>query len=65
MTDNNSNDVNKFVKSLDSQFSLKDLGKLSYFLGIEVAYTPTGLVLSQRKYILDYRRISQKALLHL
>ncbi|KAK9050950.1 hypothetical protein SSX86_027575 [Deinandra increscens subsp. villosa] len=38
---------------LDKRFSIKDLGVLKYFLGIEVARTRKGLVLSQRKYILD------------
>lgn len=40
VTGNDTEAVDGFVKSLDSRFSLKDLGKLSYFLGIEVAYTP-------------------------
>ncbi|XP_021974345.1 secreted RxLR effector protein 161-like [Helianthus annuus] len=38
---------------LDKQFSIKDLGGLKYFLGIEVVRTSEGLVLSQRKYTLD------------
>ncbi|GKF54700.1 ribonuclease H-like domain-containing protein, partial [Tanacetum coccineum] len=32
---------------------IKDLGKLKYFLGIEVLKNETGLVLTQRKYCLE------------
>ncbi|XP_016747511.2 uncharacterized mitochondrial protein AtMg00810-like [Gossypium hirsutum] len=45
--------IDAFVTSLDTQFSLKDLGPLNYFLGVEVEHTTDGLFLSQRKYIQD------------
>jgi hypothetical protein len=32
---------------------VKDLGQLRYFLGIEIARGAEGIVLSQRKYVLD------------
>ncbi|KAG8496312.1 hypothetical protein CXB51_009046 [Gossypium anomalum] len=51
VTGNHQGSIDAFVTSLDTQFSLKDLGPLSYFLGIEVEHTTDGLFLSQRKYI--------------
>ena len=42
-----------FLKHLADRFSLKDLGTLSYFLGVEATFTSSGLFLSQRKYIQD------------
>jgi Reverse transcriptase (RNA-dependent DNA polymerase) len=38
---------------LRTEFDIKDLGYLRYFLGIEVARSHKGLFLSQRKYVLD------------
>lgn len=38
--------VRSFLKS---SFEVKDLGPLEYFLGIKLAYSHKGLVLSQRK----------------
>ena len=45
--------VSAFITALARRFSLKDLGNLSYFLGVEAHSTATGLFLSQRKYIKD------------
>ena len=36
-----------------SYFQTKDLGKLKYFLGIEIAQSNSGVVMAQRKYVLD------------
>ncbi|XP_022869818.1 uncharacterized protein LOC111389168 isoform X1 [Olea europaea var. sylvestris] len=41
------------VKQLGTQFSLKDLGNLHFFLSVEVIPTSSGLFLSQHKYIRD------------
>lgn len=38
---------------LAKEFDIKDLGSLKYFLGIEIARSKEGIVVSQRKYILD------------
>jgi hypothetical protein len=41
------------LKDLSQEFALKDLGDLSYFLGIEVQKVDNGLVLNQSKYAHD------------
>ena len=41
------------LKHLFSHFQTKDLGKLKYFLGIEIAQSKSDVVMSQRKYVLD------------
>jgi hypothetical protein len=41
------------LKDLSSEFALKDLGTLNYFLGIEVKPSQGGIILSQEKYAAD------------
>ncbi|GJR35000.1 putative RNA-directed DNA polymerase [Tanacetum coccineum] len=53
ITGNNSGKIQEIKKFLHERFSIKDLGPLKFFLGIEVARTKEGMVLSQRKYTLD------------
>ncbi|KAK0591174.1 hypothetical protein LWI29_036520 [Acer saccharum] len=45
--------VDRFILALAHRFSIKDLGHLSYFLGVEVLESSHGLFLSQRKYVTD------------
>lgn len=46
-------EIQKLKTYLAYGFDMKDLGRLKYFLGIEVTQSKQGIFLSQRKYILD------------
>lgn len=41
------------IIKLNDAFSLKELGELGYFLGVEVTHTSKGMHLCQSKYIKD------------
>ena len=45
--------IQKLKKHLFNHFQTKDLGKLEYFLGIEVVQFNSNMIISKRKYILD------------
>nr|KYP36608.1 Copia protein [Cajanus cajan] len=47
-------------KKLTTQFEMKDLGKLKYFLGIEVACSKKDIFISQIKYIFDLLKEKEK-----
>jgi len=53
ITRSNETSVVKLKTNLRQQFSIKDLGKVKYFFGIEMATSSKGVFLNQQKYILD------------
>ncbi|RVW82645.1 Retrovirus-related Pol polyprotein from transposon RE1 [Vitis vinifera] len=53
ITGDDSKEIARLQEQLASEFEMKNLGGLKYFLGIEVARSKRGIFLSQRKYILD------------
>ena len=53
LTGNDSTVLEKLLTSLSKEFRMKDMGSLSYFLGIQVKYTSTGMFLNQEKYAAD------------
>ena len=50
---NDQDSIQKLKQHLFTHFQTKGLGKLKYFLEIEIAQSSSGVVLSQRKYVLD------------
>ncbi|KAK1645287.1 hypothetical protein QYE76_063092 [Lolium multiflorum] len=48
--------ADRLVSSLRTAFAVKDLGKLHYFLGLEVTHDDTGLSMTQKKYSEDLLR---------
>ncbi|XP_057520729.1 uncharacterized mitochondrial protein AtMg00810-like [Amaranthus tricolor] len=50
ITGNDSQGISQLKSHLDHIFTIKDLGKLHFFLGIEVGYTNSGISLTQTKF---------------
>ncbi|XP_016571248.2 uncharacterized mitochondrial protein AtMg00810-like [Capsicum annuum] len=53
ITGDNTDMINAAKGTLHKQFKLKDLVELKYFLGIEVLRSASGVILIQRKYVLE------------
>ena len=53
LTGNDEHLIKEVKKALLSEFDMKDLGDLHFFLGLEIKYTSEGIMLSQQKYARD------------
>jgi len=53
LTGNDINDMSEVKNFLNKNFRIKDVGQLSYFLGLEVTRSKRGIHVCQRKYALD------------
>ncbi|XP_028795379.1 uncharacterized protein LOC114750906 [Neltuma alba] len=50
---NDINEIDSIKLKLDQTFTIKDLGELQYFLGLELASSNEGIFLSQRRFVLE------------
>ncbi|CAJ2660326.1 unnamed protein product [Trifolium pratense] len=50
VTGNNLVHINTFKQSMMNRFAMSDLGKMKYFLGVEVCQTDDGIFIHQMKY---------------
>nr|GEX12275.1 putative ribonuclease H-like domain-containing protein [Tanacetum cinerariifolium] len=53
ITGNDEEEMTRLRKNLFKEFEMKDLGRLKYFLGIEVLRSKQGIFICQKKYVLD------------
>ena len=50
LTGSNSTEIDSIKRHLDDEFTIKDLGILHYFLGMEASYVSEGIILTQHKF---------------
>lgn len=58
LTGNDIQSIQQLKSHLHRTFSIKDLGSLSFFLGLEVTYLPDGIALTQHKFTSELLRDS-------
>jgi transposase InsO family protein len=54
LTGNNSSFITQLISALSKVFELKDMGSLSYFLGLQIQRSTQGLTITQTKYATDF-----------
>ena len=57
VTGNSLKNLSKFKEMMTKEFEMLDLGKLSYFLGMEFQIMKKGMMLHQRKYVKEILKI--------
>jgi Reverse transcriptase (RNA-dependent DNA polymerase) len=60
ITGNNLEEIKNVKRKLKENFDIKDLGSLTYFLGIEIAHSPKGLFISQKKICVRFIKRNEK-----
>ena len=53
ITGDDLSDIQELKDFLSQQFEMKDLGHLSYFLGLEITHSTDGLYITQAKYAFE------------
>jgi len=53
LTGSHSSLFSSVIAALSQEFDLTDLGPLHHFLGLQISYLPSGLLVSQTSYITD------------
>lgn len=53
LTSTDTHEITQLKVYLDETFKIKDLGRLHYCLGLEILDTGEGVLISQRKFVLD------------
>lgn len=61
VTGDNEFEKENLRRQLEAEFEIKSLGKLKYFLGIEVAHSSHGIFISQQKYIANLLKETGKS----
>jgi hypothetical protein len=56
VTGSSSIEIENFKSQMKCEFEMTDLGKLTYFLGMELLETPKGMILHQAKYATEILR---------
>jgi Reverse transcriptase (RNA-dependent DNA polymerase) len=52
--ENDKEKMHRLEEKLSQEFEMKNLGRLKYFLKIEIMRSKEGIFLSQRKYVFDF-----------